>query len=280
MRVFRVIGGERRFGVEHPEFSWKEAVLNAVAHRDYSVEGRTTEVWFFDDRLEVSSPGGLLPDVTPDELLRGERRHVSRNPRIVRALVDLGSMRDQGEGIPRMFADMAGQFLPEPTIMTSPRDFSVTLRNTPTLAAEDRDFVARLGNADVGDEEFRALLEAHRRGRVDNARMRQIAGLDTLGASMVLRRLRDRGLLDLHAAGAASFYTLPDALQAGSGGDRRRSTGPGSTGPLPRSTGAPRRSTGPGEPTAAAAPRRRGPAGHPPASGDPPRDDPPPVRLL
>lgn len=262
VRVFRVIGGERRFGVEHnveerpriegnlaqvldeaftvigslirrpsrlrgtrfqpvpeyPEFSWKEAVLNAVAHRDYSVEGRTTEVWFFDDRLEVTSPGGLSPDVTLDELLRGERRHVSRNPRIVRALVDLGSMRDQGEGIPRMFAEMAGQFLPEPTITTSPRDFSVTLRNTPTLTAEDRDFVARLGNADVGDEEFRALLEAWRRGRVDNARMRQIAGLDTLGASMLLRRLRDRGLLDLHPAGAASFYTLPDALQAGSGG--------------------------------------------------------------
>jgi ATP-dependent DNA helicase RecG len=158
VRVFRVIGGERRFGVEHnveerpriegnlaqvldeaftvigslirrpsrlrgtrfqpvpeyPEFSWKEAVLNAVAHRDYSVEGRTTEVWFFDDRLEITSPGGLSPDVTLDELLRGERRHVSRNPRIVRGLVDLGSMRDQGEGIPRMFAEMAGQFLPDP----------------------------------------------------------------------------------------------------------------------------------------------------------------------
>lgn len=262
VRVFRVIGGERRFGVEHnveerpriegnlarvldeaftvigslirrpsrlrgtrfqpvpeyPEFSWKEAVLNAVAHRDYSVEGRTTEVWFFDDRLEVTSPGGLSPDVSLDELLRGERRHVSRNPRIVRALVDLGSMRDQGEGIPRMFAEMAGQFLPEPTITTSPRDFSVTLRNTPTLTAEDRDFVARLGNAEVADEEFRALLEAWRSGRVDNARMRQIAGLDTLGASALLRRLRDRGLLDLHPAGAASFYTLPDVLQVGSGG--------------------------------------------------------------
>src|SRR5690606_31913177 len=90
---------------EYPDFSWKEAVLNAVAHRDYSVQGRTTEVWFFDDRLEVVSPGGLSPDVRLDELLRQERVHVSRNPRIVRALVDLGAMRDQGEGIPRMFAE-------------------------------------------------------------------------------------------------------------------------------------------------------------------------------
>jgi ATP-dependent DNA helicase RecG len=256
VRIFRVIGSERRLGVEHnveerprvegnlasvldetlaavsglvrrpsrlrgtrfqpvpeyPDFCWKEAILNAVAHRDYAIEGRTTEVWFFDDRLEVKSPGGLSPDLTLDELLRGERRHVSRNPRLVRALVELGSMRDQGEGIPRMFAEMAGHFLPDPILVTSPREFSVTLRNTPTLTASDRDFVARLGSAEVSDEEFRALLEAHRQGRVDNARMRQIAGLDTLGASQMLRRLRDRGLLALHAAGSASYYTLPPSL--------------------------------------------------------------------
>jgi len=258
LRLFRVIGTERRLGVEHnveerpriegslvrvldeaftvidglirrparlrgtrfqpvpeyPEFCWKEAILNAVAHRDYAIEGRTTEVWFFDDRLEVTSPGGLSPDVSLDELLHGERRHVSRNPRTVRGLVDLGLMRDQGEGIPRMFAEMAGQFLPAPTIRDQARSFAITLHNTPTLTADDRAFVARLGNAELADHEFSALLEAHRHGRVDNARLRHISGLDTLGASALLRRLRDQGLLELHAAGASSFYTLGRSLLA------------------------------------------------------------------
>jgi ATP-dependent DNA helicase RecG len=258
VRVFRVIGSERRYGVEHnveerpriegnlphvlhaafslieglirrpsrlvgsrfrevpeyPEFSWKEAVLNAAAHRDYSVEGRTTEVWFFDDRLEVTSPGGLVPDVTVEELLEFERVHVSRNPRLVRALVDLDAMRDQGEGIPRMFSEMEGLFLPAPMLESSRREFRLTLRNTPTLTPEDREFVAALGEAEISDLEFRALLEVHRRGRVDNARLRQMSGLDTLSASQVLRRLRDRGLLALHAAGAASFYELGPAARA------------------------------------------------------------------
>jgi len=252
VRVFRVIGTERRLGVEHnveerprvegnlaevvdeattliasllrrpsrlrglrfqpmpeyPEFSWKEAVLNAIAHRDYSVEGNTTEVWLFEDRMEVVSPGSLLPDLSIDELLSMTRVHKSRNPRVVRVLVDLGVVRDQGEGIPRMFAEMEGQFLPAPEIQSTRRGFTVVLRNTPTLSPEDRAFVASLGSNELSDTEFRALLEAHRHGRVDNPSLRRIAGLDTLDASRLLGALRDRELLSLHGGGAKSYYTL------------------------------------------------------------------------
>jgi ATP-dependent DNA helicase RecG len=193
---------------EYPEFSWKEAIVNAAAHRDYNVEGRTTELWFFDDRLEVVNPGGLLPDVNLEELLALHRIHVSRNPRTVRVLVDLGIVRDQGEGIPRMFAEMEGFFLPAPVLDPREHLFRVTLRNTATLTADDKSFVARLGDAELTDVEFRALLEAHRAGRLDNARLRAISGLDTLGASALLRRLRDRELLALHAAGPNSYYEL------------------------------------------------------------------------
>ncbi|WP_437640202.1 ATP-binding protein [Sorangium sp. So ce854] len=223
-RPSRLVGNRFRAVPEYPEFSWKEAILNAVAHRDYTTEGRTTEVWFFDDRLEVTNPGGLVPDIALEDLLSLRRVHVSRNPRTVRALVDLGFMRDQGEGIPRMFAEMEGLFLPAPVLGPSPREFRITLRNTPTLTAEDRSFIASLGDEELTDLDFRALLEAHRHGRIDNARMRQISGLDTLGASQLLRRLRDRGLLTLHAAGAASFYELRP-VEPGAGA--ARSSGPG-----------------------------------------------------
>jgi len=253
VRVFRVVGTERAFGIDHnveelnriegpicnvvessfrvisqllrrpsrmgpdgrfkpvpeyPELSWKEAVLNAIAHRDYGVLGRGVEIWLFDDRMEVTSPGGLVPQVTLEQLLTLERVHVSRNPRLVRCLVDLGFMRDQGEGIPRMFAEMERQFLPQPEIYASESEVRLTLRNTPTLSAPDRAFVESLGGQDLTDQEFRALLETYRHGRVDNRRIRLVTGLDTLAASQVLRRLRDRGMLILHAAGPASYYTL------------------------------------------------------------------------
>jgi ATP-dependent DNA helicase RecG len=210
----RLVGTRFRTVPEYPEFAWKEAILNAVAHRDYAVEGRTTEAWFFDDRLEVRSPGGLVASIDLKALLALERVHASRNPRTARALVDLGLMREQGEGIPRMFAEMADRFLPVPEIDARLGEVRVVLRNTPTLTGDDQAFLARLGDLDVSDAELRALLEARRRGRVENGRLREIAGLDTLAASALLRKLRDRGLLALHAAGSASYYTLGPRLNA------------------------------------------------------------------
>lgn len=211
-RPSRLLGTRFRPVPEYPEFSWKEALLNAVAHRDYAVEGAGIEVWLFEDRMEITSPGGLVGDLTLSEVLSLKRVHRSRNPRLMRVLVDLGVARDQGEGIPRMFAEMEDAFLPRPEIETSPRGVGITLRNTPTLTAADRGFVARLGSTEVSDEEFRALLHAHRHGRVENADLRTLVGLDTLNASLLLRKLRDRSLLDLHPHGANSYYTLPATL--------------------------------------------------------------------
>ena len=203
-------GGRFRQTWEYPDFSWREAILNAAAHRDYAIDGRGIEVWLFDDRMEVTSPGDLAPGVSIERLLTLERVHASRNPRLVRTLVDLGFMRDQGEGLPRMFAEMEGLFLPRPELEAHNHEVRLTLRNTPIITDEDRAFVVSLGDQELTPKEFRALLEAHRSGRVDNAELRLISGLDTLGASAVLRKLRDRHLLDLHAAGGASYYTLPD----------------------------------------------------------------------
>ena len=221
-RPARLVGHHFRSVPEYPEFAWKEALLNAVAHRDYIVEGRTTELWFFDDRLEVSSPGGLVPEVTLEDLLSMSRKHVSRNPRTVRAMVDLGLMRDQGEGIPRMFAEMEGLFLPSPNLDVSDHEFRLTLHNTPTLTADDRAFVALLVDVDLTDSEFRVLLECHRKGRVDNERVRQITGLDTLRASGLLRKLRDRDKLVLRAAGAASYYVMGDWARGDVGGQQEK----------------------------------------------------------
>ena len=257
VRVFRVIGTERRFGAEHnveerpriesslprvldeahgvvagllrrpsrlvgmrfqempeyPDFAWREALHNAVAHRDYAVQGSGTEIWLFEDRMEVVSAGDLPEGVTLEEVLRLERIHRSRNPRIVRVLVDLGFAKDQGEGIPRMFAEMEDAFLPRPEVEVRGGRVIVTLRNTSTLTTEDRSFVAGLGNADLSRHEFRALLMAYRRGRVDNAALRSVTGLDTLRASHLLRGLRDRELLTLHAHGGDSFYTLTPVVR-------------------------------------------------------------------
>jgi ATP-dependent DNA helicase RecG len=185
-----------------------------VAHRDYAAHGRGVEVWLFDDRLEVTSPGGLLPDVSLEDLLEMKRVHISRSPRLVRTLVDLGFMRDQGEGIARMFWEMQSKLLPPPEVEEGASMDRVTLRNTMTISKTDRAFIESLGTHELAPIEFKALLEAHQRGRIDNARLRAITGLDTLRSSKLPGALRDRDLLDQHAAGSASYYTVHSAADA------------------------------------------------------------------
>lgn len=211
-RPSRLVGGRFKQVPEYPTYAWQEALLNAVAHRDYGVHGLGIELWLFDDRMELSSPGALVNGLSLEALLSLQRVHQSRNPRIMRVLVDLGLARDQGEGVPRIFAEMEGAFLPKPEIQVEGHRLVVVLRNTLTFSPSDHAFMARLGDQSLTENEFRTLLLAHRQGRVDNEDLRRSRGLDTLAASQVLRRLRDRGLLLSFPRGAQSFYTLAEHL--------------------------------------------------------------------
>lgn len=166
-RPSRLVGNQFRETSEYPDFAWREALLNAIAHRDYGIEGAGTEVWLFEDRMEVVSPGALAGNLTTDELLTLRRVHRSRNPRIVRALVDLGFARDQGEGIPRMFTEMKDAFLPQPSIEATNRSVTVALRNTlmlntGELGEDTGEFDADAGefDADAGEELPLSIREA------------------------------------------------------------------------------------------------------------------------
>ena len=82
---------------EYPDAVWQEALVNAIAHRDYEVRDRETEVWFFDDRLEVASPGELVEPLTLKALTEGDAAPAARNPLIARVLADAGYMRGRRE---------------------------------------------------------------------------------------------------------------------------------------------------------------------------------------
>lgn len=112
---------------EYPEFAWQEALVNAIAHRDYEVTSRETEVWFYEDRVEMSNPGDLIAPVTLDRLREGGPAHATRNSMLVRVLADIGAMRDEGEGITRIFDEMADRQLPRPDIMCDGGLFTITL---------------------------------------------------------------------------------------------------------------------------------------------------------
>ena len=112
-RGMRIRGLAREEITEYPLAVVREAIVNAIAHRDYSIRGEGIRVLMFSDRLEVYSPGRLPGHVTVANI-KDER--YSRNEAIVAVLSDLGYIERLGYGIDRMIATMQEAGLPAPSL--------------------------------------------------------------------------------------------------------------------------------------------------------------------
>ncbi len=182
--------------LEYPSFAWQEAVVNAVAHRDYAITGAETEIWMFDDRLEVRSPGALAGPVAVDHLNRRQRVHFSRNPLMVRVLSDLGYMREIGEGLPRMFREMEQNALRPPEFSTEGFFFTVTLRNTPIYDDETLRWLDRFDRSRLTLRQQRLLVYALSRDKLlSTADYQRIAEVDRDTAYRDIRGLVKLGIL-------------------------------------------------------------------------------------
>ena len=150
-----ISGLKREDRAEYPPFAVREAVVNAVAHRDYRLSGRRIEVRMFDDRMQIISPGGLPGHITLDNIVE---EHFSRNPRIVKGLFYGGYIEELGLGVDRMIDEMIQAGHPAPQFEANPFTFRVTLRNA-------RERPVRKWAQSMNERQIRALhfLEEHNR---------------------------------------------------------------------------------------------------------------------
>ncbi len=109
----------------YPAEACQEALVNAIFHRDYSVAS-AIEVYFFEDRMEVKSPGALLSTLSVEDLYAAESRHDSRNVGIARVLKTTQSVREMGEGMKRILHVMEAEGYPRPLLYSNTNWFSVT----------------------------------------------------------------------------------------------------------------------------------------------------------
>jgi ATP-dependent DNA helicase RecG len=181
--------------LEYPTFAWQEALINAIAHRDYSIRGAPVEVWMFDDRMEIRSMGPPPEPVTVEALNRGESLHLSRNPIIVRVLAELGYMRDLGEGIPRMFSEMKSQgYYPPSFDLVGGACFRVVLRNQPVYDQETAEWLKKYDELNLTGDQKRLLAFAHAHGDHFTSRdYQRLTGLDIYGASRSIKDLKRKG---------------------------------------------------------------------------------------
>lgn len=132
MKVQTVIDpetGRRKDRTEYPVKAIREAVLNALIHRDYShlTEGTPVQINFFTDRLEIHSPGSLYGRMTVEQL--GHARPDLRNPALAVMTEVLVGAENRYSGIPTIRREMAAHNLPEPVFENRRNEFVVVLYN-------------------------------------------------------------------------------------------------------------------------------------------------------
>ena len=118
---------------QYPMDAVREAILNALVHRDYSfhTEGMPIQLIMYTDRMEIINPGGLYGRLTVDQL--GNVQPDTRNPVLVTTMETLGKTENRYSGIPTIRYAMKLS-LPEPLFVDSRGKFAVTLYNTKTIA--------------------------------------------------------------------------------------------------------------------------------------------------
>ena len=136
--------GIREDVLEYPIKAIREIILNALIHRDYSIhtENEPIRLTIFDDRIEISNPGGLYGRLSLDEL--GKVHSDIRNPFIASILEILEVTENRYSGIPTIYAEMKKAGLMEPKFESVRGTFKVTLYNSKKTDIINDNFVSKI----------------------------------------------------------------------------------------------------------------------------------------
>jgi predicted HTH transcriptional regulator len=188
---------------ELPKEAVTEAIVNAVAHRDYT-SNASVQVMLFADRLEVWNPGELPPSLTP-ERLREPHASIPRNPLIAEPLYLARYIEKAGSGTLDMIDRCGEAGLPSPDFEERAGQFVTTIWRD-WLTAEV------ISGFDLNERQQKAVAYLKVHGRINNAQYREITGVSSRTALRELRQLADIALLvKVGGTGQAAHYVIAKA---------------------------------------------------------------------
>jgi ATP-dependent DNA helicase RecG len=210
-----VEGIRRTDAWEYPEAAIREAVVNALVHRDLSPPSRGTQVQveMFPNRLAVRSPGGLHGPVTVDQL--GEGVSSSRNATLLRLLEDTpipgensAVCENRGSGIRTMLAALRAAGMQPPDFVDRVSAFTVSFPSHALLSNEMLGWISSLGHDGLTESQVIALALMRRGALLDNGKYRKATGVDSRIATLELQDLVGRELAAQHGVKRWAQYSL------------------------------------------------------------------------
>ena len=181
---------------DYPEEALREALLNAIVHRDYSFSASTL-ISVYDDRIEFVSVGGLLGGFSLDDILLG--LSVCRNPKLAAVFYRLKLIEAYGTGMPKIIKAYAGSGL-KPKIEVTGNAFKITLPNRNAVTKEAN----MLDRPQSNEERILSFIESN--GQIVRSDVDVLLDVSQATANRILKRMVADGLLYQDGSGRKTRY--------------------------------------------------------------------------
>lgn len=196
---------------DQDEAVYREALLNALTHRDYTLRD-VVHVHHYPDRLEIMNPGGMTGGVTPGNILRHQPKR--RNPLLAEVLARLGLVERAGVGIDKMFSLMLRHGKEPPEFLNYPDAVTLSL-HSPGFDADFVRFVARK-QEDMQTLSLDMLIVLSllaREGEATRPHLARALQLPEDRTPRLLRSMEGHGLIRKAGVGRGIAYQLSDEVQ-------------------------------------------------------------------
>lgn len=180
--------GPRKEVWEIPLTVFKEAIINALSHRDYYEQGAVTTIEIFDDRVEISNPGGLLMSIANDF----GKRSKSRNPLVFGLFTRMNLVEQIASGIPRMRSAMKEAKLEVPVFTYDDAFFTVTFQR-PNKQSSISEIVP-IKNISVNQQKVIDAIQANE--RITFVELSQMLKVSNVTINKYIRDLKQQGIID------------------------------------------------------------------------------------
>ena len=203
---YEIKGLEREEIWDYPLTAIREALINALIHRDYFKFNVQTQIKIFDDYIWFYNIGGLPEGITLEDLKK-PHSSVPRNPLIVHIFYLAGLIEEVGSGIGRMTKSLRSQGLPEPEFKEEMAGFSV--RFYKDIYTEEN--LRKMG---LNERQIKAIIYVKEKGKITNKEYQELNLVSKPSATRDLQALVELGLLEQQGAtGKGTFYVLLKSSQ-------------------------------------------------------------------
>lgn len=194
-------GLERIENKDYPDEALREALLNALVHRDYSFSGSIV-VNVNDDAMEFISLGGLVPGLTAEDVRSGISQ--PRNSRLAEIFHRLKLIESYGAGIRRIYA-LYANCSEQPEIVVTPNVFKLILPNMNAAAEKTKqEKLARLDEATPQMKTVLDYLTVH--GEMSEKDVEALLGIKKTRVYLLARQMSERGLIEIVGRGAGKRF--------------------------------------------------------------------------